>query len=181
MQYLKHSDAGCWLDGHQGWHNNYRVIDRAFEHGWKPNDYPGDENDTRAIRDAYATRADSVTLPSSGEKVTADDFNGLMIDQGGIVECATDYLNTVAPPGFVVEWDMGELSLLDIADTDAADEFGGPHVNYPHTPGYLPDCGACEARCYCGRDTGQNDYATINGLTPCVYCGTETPEDGANE
>lgn len=23
------------------------------------------------------------------------------------------------------------------------------HVNYPHEPGRLFDCGACEARCHC--------------------------------
>lgn len=24
-----------------------------------------------------------------------------------------------------------------------------PHVDYPHWPGYLHDCPACEARCFC--------------------------------
>ena len=34
-----------------------------------------------------------------------------------------------------------------------------PHVNYPHTPGYLHDCPACESRCHCEGTTN----------SPCVY------------
>lgn len=34
-----------------------------------------------------------------------------------------------------------------------------PHVDYPHWPGRLPGCPACEARCHCG---------------PAVAAGTET-------
>lgn len=34
------------------------------------------------------------------------------------------------------------------------------HVNYPHEPGYLYDCQACEARCHC-----------TPGHAECVYGG----------
>jgi len=34
------------------------------------------------------------------------------------------------------------------------------HVDYPHTPGHLYDCPACEARCYC-----------TPGNAVCVYEG----------
>lgn len=35
------------------------------------------------------------------------------------------------------------------------------HVNYPHWPGRLYDCRACESACYC-----------VAGETECVYAGT---------
>jgi hypothetical protein len=34
------------------------------------------------------------------------------------------------------------------------------HVDYPHEPGYLHDCPACQARCHCTPDNA-----------PCVYDG----------
>lgn len=36
------------------------------------------------------------------------------------------------------------------------------HVNYPHEPGRLYDCPACEARCWCDSDPG---------TTECIYSG----------
>src|SRR5687767_11843694 len=39
------------------------------------------------------------------------------------------------------------------------------HADYPHTPGTLYDCAACEARCHCRP-----------GETLCVFCGTLPPE-----
>lgn len=36
------------------------------------------------------------------------------------------------------------------------------HVNYPHEPGRLYDCPACEARCHCDADPG---------TTECVFDG----------
>lgn len=35
-----------------------------------------------------------------------------------------------------------------------------PHADYPHEPGRLPDCRACEARCHC-----------TPGSAECVYGG----------
>lgn len=37
-----------------------------------------------------------------------------------------------------------------------------PHVNYPHEPGRLYDCPACEATCHCDPDPG---------TTACVFDG----------
>lgn len=34
------------------------------------------------------------------------------------------------------------------------------HVDYPHEPGYLPDCPACEAVCWCDGESAE-----------CVYGG----------
>lgn len=38
------------------------------------------------------------------------------------------------------------------------------HVNYPHEPGRLYDCPACESQCFC---TGEPSH------TECVYCAIE--------
>lgn len=48
------------------------------------------------------------------------------------------------------------------------------HADYPHVPGYLYDCPACEASCHCSP-----------GHTECVYDGDHngtaaTPENGAS-
>ena len=40
------------------------------------------------------------------------------------------------------------------------------HVDYPHEPGRLYDCPACEAQCHCGD---------LSRTTPCVYCASLTP------
>jgi len=39
------------------------------------------------------------------------------------------------------------------------------HVDYPHEPGYLYDCPACEEECYCTID----DNGSLLSA-PCVYC-----------
>lgn len=38
-----------------------------------------------------------------------------------------------------------------------------PHADYPHEPGRLYDCAACERECYCDLDDP--------GTTLCVHCG----------
>ena len=44
-----------------------------------------------------------------------------------------------------------------------------PHVSYPHQPGYLFDCDACESGpCVCDGD---------NSLAPCVSARCEKPSD----
>lgn len=42
------------------------------------------------------------------------------------------------------------------------------HVDYPHEPGRLYDCPACEAECHCTGDPGH---------TPCVYCAELMTDD----
>lgn len=44
------------------------------------------------------------------------------------------------------------------------------HVNYPHNPGTLWDCLACESACYC-RSDGQE----------CVYCASLADSDYLTE
>lgn len=95
-------DAGCYLDGHMGWHNTYRVVDLATESGWTvPTDYVTALADYR--ENGYMAEGDSIDA---------------MMDQGGLVEQATDYLNSLAPDGYVFLWDMGEFALVTEADAE---------------------------------------------------------------
>lgn len=41
---------------------------------------------------------------------------------------------------------------------------GVGHVNYPHYPGYLYDCPACEVECFCDADA-------LNSV--CIFCSNE--------
>lgn len=41
------------------------------------------------------------------------------------------------------------------------------HVNYPHHPGALYDCPACEARCHCGPGVAEGTE------TECIWTGHE--------
>lgn len=92
--------AGCWLDGHQGWHNNYRVVDRATEYGFVvPDDYRSALTDFR----------------ENGHDCAMNSWDAIT-GQGELSDMATDYLNNNAPDGFVFVWDMGELSLMTDAD-----------------------------------------------------------------
>lgn len=46
------------------------------------------------------------------------------------------------------------------------------HADYPHEPGTLYDCPACESRCFCGD---------IRRAPWCIYCtGGDAEETGAN-
>lgn len=92
--------AGCWLEGSQGWTNHYRVVYLAQSYGFKI-----DKSDEKEV-DRY--RADH-GMSESGEAITG---------QGGLVDKATEYLESLAPVGFHFEWDMGELSLLPCSEIE---------------------------------------------------------------
>jgi hypothetical protein len=49
------------------------------------------------------------------------------------------------------------------------------HVNYPHPPGYLFDCPACESQCFCGNRTPPGDNPDCCKLAACLpgACHTE--------
>lgn len=133
---LTAEDAGCFLDGVFGWHNNYRVIDLAMHYGWVPDDgFPA----VSRIRDAYEDGEDYV----NDGKI---DVSGAMSDQGGYVDQATDYLNSVAPPGYYFEWD-GDLNLV-------ADEDYDPDLYDCNDSGHIPNVGEkkcimCDAHLKC--------------------------------
>lgn len=90
--------AGRWLDGHQGWRNNYRVVDVATEYGFViPEEY-------RDALDRYRNGSES------------EGIHEAICGQGELSDMATDYLNENAPDGYVFVWDMGELSLMTESD-----------------------------------------------------------------
>lgn len=96
--------AGTWLEGSHGWHNAYRVVDRACEYGFVLND-----DDAAAL-----------------ERFRADNYEGLSQDdelsiREGISELAdeaTAHLQSLAPKDFDFEWEMGELALVELALSD---------------------------------------------------------------
>lgn len=53
-------------------------------------------------------------------------------------------------PGYDGDHDLGQAYTVTRVD----------HADYPHWPGYLPDCPACEARCHCDGESAE-----------CVYPG----------
>ena len=101
--------AGCWLDGHMGWHNTYRVIDLALDYGWKPDD----QALVRHASEVYSQTG------SFGEPIYPGDEEWAYDVIDDIADEATDYLQSLAPEGYWFEWDMGELCLVQ---EDAADE-----------------------------------------------------------
>jgi hypothetical protein len=100
--------AGCWLDGHFGWHNSYRVAELAFEYGWNPEDRP----DVERIIDVYKSR--DVFGPA--DKYSDQEIDDACEQINDVVEEATDYLQSLAPAGYVFEWDCGELCLWRAED-----------------------------------------------------------------
>jgi hypothetical protein len=62
------------------------------------------------------------------------------------------------------------LEVIDMMDEDGrercveCDGKGLLHVDYPHDPGCLLDCAACEDHCHCGRADGKPKW-----YAPCVY------------
>lgn len=92
------ADAGCYLDGHLGWHNHKRVIDLAQQYGFTVSD------SDRELVEAY----------DEGREANDGDWAYDVI--ADLVDAATDYLQSITAEGMVWEWDMGELSLWPTDD-----------------------------------------------------------------
>jgi hypothetical protein len=106
------ADAGCWLDGWQGWHNTYRVCDRALDYGW--------------LAGKPAERADIEALEAEYQAMHADGF--FVLDVAEAMDTAssdaTEYLNGIAPDGYTFVWDAGELSLMADSEAEELGHFG---------------------------------------------------------
>lgn len=95
--------VGCWLDGHWGWHNSYRVVLRAKEYGFKvPEEY-------QSVIDKYCAY-DEV---SGFEETLSEDEWESIHGQGELCDKATEWLQELAPEGHLFVWDAGELILMD--------------------------------------------------------------------
>lgn len=94
-------DAGVWLDGRYGWHNAYRVIERAGDYGFVvPDEYS--EALLRFIVNIDVSDTDHEAITGHGE----------------LSDMATDHLNDLAPDGYSFVWNAGELSLMSNADAE---------------------------------------------------------------
>ncbi|MDJ0463084.1 hypothetical protein [Streptomyces sp. H27-C3] len=99
------ADAGCWLEGSQGWTNNHRVVDRAGSYGFVvPEEYEQALEDYR----------------QNGPAASEDSWEAV-VGQGELSDQATDYLQDRAPDDYEFVWDAGELSLMKSTE---AEEFG---------------------------------------------------------
>jgi hypothetical protein len=100
LEKISISMAGCWLDGHFGWHNSYRVVLKAEEFGFVvPEEY-------RDVMDNYCTNGNSTFFNETDEQWEAVHGQGELSDQ------ATDFLQERAPEGYQFVWDMGEFLLM---------------------------------------------------------------------
>jgi len=98
---ITEADAGCWLDGSMGWHNTYRVIDRAIGYGW----YAGQPTELAEVEEI--SRRAEASDPTLDQEILSDN-----------ADLATGYLQSIAPEGYVFEWDAGELTLLPESEAD---------------------------------------------------------------
>ena len=64
--------------------------------------------------------------------------------------------------GFPVRFN-GDREAIFVTECD--ETMCDQHMDYPHEPGRLHDCPACEQQCHCTPDT-----------TPCVHCALDTKD-----
>lgn len=107
-------EPGCWLEGHHGWTNSYRVVDLAVSHGMTLS-----EEDAEIVK-WYRESGDSDALDTDDELDAIEAMSG----QGGISDRASDYLSDQLPEGWVVRWDAGEMTVLRDWEDCAADGDG---------------------------------------------------------
>lgn len=124
--------AGCWLDGHYGWTNHYRVVDRAQEWGFQIDAdeqklvdvYRLNDDESEVLKLLLADREGD--MPTDADRREAEglieDAADVMLGQGGLVDKATEYLDSLAPEGMAFYWDMGELSLLCLCQIEGTEE-----------------------------------------------------------
>lgn len=93
------AEVGVWLDGTYGWHNNYRVVDRAVECG------------ARLTEEEFGILAQF-------REVGFDASYGIVDAAMDLSVAATEFLDGLCREGYGFVWDAGELSLVEICDHD---------------------------------------------------------------
>ncbi|MER6605728.1 hypothetical protein ABT282_07385 [Streptomyces sp. NPDC000927] len=146
---ITEADAGTWLDGAHGWTNGYRAVERAIELGWSiPEEY---QEGWAAFQLNY------------GDHDAWCEANG---DDGGFVDAATEYLQSIAPDGYVFRWDDGLSLIRDYMDC-ATDGNGCEVTGYDKRGNDIvklcPDHNPCEGR------YGE-DYQLLSGSDGTEYC-----------
>lgn len=106
------TNAGCWIDEINGWESHAIVAEIAMGLGWLKGRNRKDtlyrRGEIRAIIRAYRNGSEATRFRA----VEIDDVPGQMINQAGIADEATDYLNTLAPAGYAFGWHDGNLFLM---------------------------------------------------------------------
>jgi hypothetical protein len=146
--------AGTWLDGWHGWTNGYRAVLRAKEWGWQiPEEF----------REGWNQFVN--TLNTDADHDLWCDANG---DDGAMVDAATEYLQGVAPNGYVFRWDDG-LSLIPEWMDCAADGGGCEVTGYDNGGNDIvkrcPDHNPCEG--HGGEDAQLTSGAGIGEVVHC--------------
>lgn len=154
------AEAGCWLEGAQGWTNSYRIVDIAVGHGMELN------VDDAAIVEWYRKSGDSDSSASDDELDKLEAMTG----QRGITDKAIEYMNEQLPEGWVLNTEMGEYTVLEDwvecsaegngcdVDTDAS----GNVVLVKRCPDHNP----CEG--HAGEDADLTDSNV--GIGEPTYC-----------
>lgn len=106
------TEAGCWIDEINGRESPAIVAEIAMGLGWLKGrdrrDTMSQRGEVRAIIRAYRSGSETAWF----RRVKIDDVPGQMINQAGIADEATDYLNTLAPEGYAFGWHDGSLFLM---------------------------------------------------------------------
>lgn len=140
--------GGEVTDGPEGVHAPESLIDT-------------DDNGQISADDERAWRE---SIERAGWQTFTEGYSGQYLYSGAIMH-ASEYIggglerDILASPGLYVVV-MVECLPLDDPDDDARQDSAGwavlrrelPHVAYPHHPGYLIGCTACEAACHCTGD-----------------------------
>lgn len=93
--------AGCWIEGSWGVYGATRLIEIAEGHGF------------------YLTDDDKLAMQYYNANENEKKVGGIMpseyiLDQGGLEDCAEEFLNTFcAPEGYFFGWYEGEFYLWD--------------------------------------------------------------------
>lgn len=103
-------ESGCYLDGSQGWHNSYRVVDLAERHGFQV------EPEARKLI------ADYIGWHESGDPMPDDLDYATAMDE--LSDEATDYLGSLLAEDDHREWDWdeGALSLMCPCQIEGTEE-----------------------------------------------------------
>ena len=104
------------------------------------------ENGVGANGDSLSTD-DGVTVTHTilpdGEIMSLGTVTDCVIGQGELADKATEYLQSLAPSGFVFEWDMGELCLIHSEDCTGC-EHDCPWKRTVPPPLGAPYCQICD-------------------------------------
>ena len=142
-------------------------------HDFRANDQSGDEWRVVVTRDHLAMWGLSEDDADNPARESAHDWQSWLdgdVYFAALEELATWTTNTIGGARTRDEWEIvdsiGGVYGTEWAERVALEQYGSEletaaaHVNYPHWPGRLYDCPACESSCHCAA-----------GFAECVFVG----------